>query len=107
MPSAHAILEIAYDMAHPEKTTIKTNAKKEAVEEILETWLYGQIGQNKDESKPARKPIYTIKIQMDLSDDSFHTSSDTGNKGLTCGLLMDVLKRLERIKVLSLPKTKI
>ena len=43
MPSAHIVLKIAFDERHPEKTTIKTNARKEAIEEILEAWLSCQI----------------------------------------------------------------
>ena len=101
MPSAHIVLKIAFDERHPEKTTIKTNARKEAIEEILEAWLSCQIG-GKDKSKPKKKSVYQIEIQLDLSDDSFVTHSDTGNKGLTCGIIIDVFKRLKQLKVLAL-----
>ena len=102
MPKADVALEITFNINEPDKTVIKTNAKKEAVEEILEAWLSCQMGQGKDESKPNKKDEYKIKIQLDLSDDTFCTSSDTGNKGLTCGLVMDVFKRLDKIKISGL-----
>ncbi|MBI1999230.1 MAG: hypothetical protein HYS74_01070 [Parcubacteria group bacterium] len=102
MPKADVVLEIYFDINNPEKTVIKTNAKEEALEEILEAWLYCQIGQGKDESKPNRQDTYKIKIQLDLSDDTFYTNSNTGNKGLTCGIIMDVFKRLGQIEVLNL-----
>jgi len=102
MSKADVVLEICCDINNPEKTVIKTNAKKEALREILEAWLSCQIGQGKDESEPNRHDTYKIKIQLDLTDDTFYTDSDTGNKGLTCGIVMDVSERLDKIKVLDL-----
>ncbi len=102
MPNADIVLEIAFNISDPGKTVIRTNAKKEALDGILEAWLSCQIGQSKDKSKAEERDLYKIKIQMDLSDDSFYTSSDTGNKGLTCGIVMAVFKRLDQTQVLAL-----
>ncbi len=90
-------LEITYPVEKPEESKIQTNARPEAIEEILSTWLTGQQGEGKDESKENQLSEYTIVIELDLSDDSFVTRSNTGNKGLTAGILMDVLKRLPEI----------
>jgi hypothetical protein len=88
MSRADITLDITFDINEPEKSIIKTNAKREVVLEILEDWLYCQMGQGKDNSKPIKKDFYSIKIFLDLSDDSFSTVSDTGNEGLTCGIIM-------------------
>lgn len=101
MPKADVVLEITFDINDSGKTVIKTNAKKEAVEEILEAWLSYQMGKGEDKSKPNIQDTYKIKIQLDLSDDTFFTSSDTGNKSLTCGIIMDVFNRLNQIEVLN------
>ena len=102
MFKADIVLQITFDFKKPDKTIIRTNAKKEAVEEILEAWLSCQIGQGKDESKHNEKDEYKIEIQLDLSDDTFRTNSDTGNKGFTCGIIMDILGRLNEIEILDL-----
>lgn len=101
MFNADMVIEIAFDINNPNKTVIKTNAKKEAIEEILEAWLSCQIGQGKDESEPKKQDTYKIKIQLDLSDDTFCTNSDTGNKSFTCGIVKDVFKRLDQVEVLD------
>jgi len=102
MSKVDITLEINFNINESDKTTIRTNAKKEAIEEIFEAWLSCQTGQGKDESEPNKKDEYKIEIQLDLSDDTFFTKSDTGNKGLTCGIVMAVFERLDEIEVLAL-----
>lgn len=99
---ADITLEITFNINDLDKTAIITNAKKEAVSEILEAWLSCQVGQGKDENEPTIKDEYKIKIQLDLSTDTFYTSSDTENKSLTCGLILDMLGRLDKIKISNL-----
>ena len=62
----------------------------------------GQVGQGKDESKPKERDVYEITIDLDLRDDTFYTASNTGNKGLTVGLVMDVFNRLSDIPIKEL-----
>ncbi len=102
MASADIVLEIAFDITNPTETVIRTNAKREALEGILESWLSCQLGQGTDRRKAEQKDLYAIKIQLDLHDDSFYTKSDTGNRGLTCGIVMDVFRRLNQIQVQAL-----
>lgn len=92
-------LDIFYDVNHPEKTVIRTNAKKEALEEILEAWLQDQMGRGKDESPPEQRDLYRIMIGLNLDGDRFRVVSDTGNKGLTTGIVMDVFRNLSTICV--------
>ena len=101
MAHADVTLQIDYDFHDPEKSIIRTNAKREAVEEILGEWLRAQMGRGADESRPKKKDKYCIVIGLAVSDDTFTTTSDTGNKSLTCGIVRDVCGRLRHVQVLS------
>ncbi len=93
------VVEIIYNMKDSGQTVIRTNAKQEAVPEILEAWVMGQVGQGVDHRNPKKKDEYKISINLDLSDDTFRTSSDTGNHGLTAGLVLDVVKNLDKVRI--------
>ncbi len=99
MHKADITLAITYNMKERDKCVIKTNAKRERIGNILEAWLQGQIGQGEDSRQARNKYIYNIIIDLDLSDNTFYTSSDIGNKDLTVGLVMNVLDMLADIKV--------
>jgi hypothetical protein len=98
------LIEIRFNVKEPEKTVIYTNARKDndAVEEILSTWVRSQIGQGGDLSERVEREVYTVKIGLILEDDSFCSEADTGNKGLTCGIVMDVLQNLKHLTVKNL-----
>ncbi len=95
------LVEIHFDAKdeNPEKSCIYTNARLDngALEEIITGWIQDQIGRGEDPAIPVERDLYKIKIGLVIEDDSFCTESDTGNKGLTCGIVMAVLKDLERI----------
>ena len=99
VPKADIIVELTYDIKNPENRVIRTNAKKRAISEILEGWLSCQLGKGKDNRDPEQKPVYKIVIKLDLSDDTYYTTSDTGNKGLTLGVVMNVFVNLDEIRV--------
>lgn len=99
MSKTDIVVVIKFNIEEPEETLIKTNAKKEAVEGILENWIRSQMGAGKDTAKSVIKDIYEIVIKLDLDGDIFHTSSDTGNKSLTCGLVIDVFTNLKKIPI--------
>ncbi|HXK38012.1 MAG TPA: hypothetical protein VJ579_03010 [Candidatus Paceibacterota bacterium] len=80
-------VKVHYDMNNINACFIQTNAKPEAVEEVLSAWVRNQIGKGKDEREPAMKEIYEIVIEIDLSNDSFRTTADTGNDSLTLGII--------------------
>lgn len=96
------VVEINYNYKEPNKSVIKTNAKKKALSEILEVWAANQMGKGLDARESNEKDVYTIRIRLDLSNDTFYTTSDTGNAGLTCGIVMGILQRLEKISVVPL-----
>lgn len=99
MHKADITLAITYNMKERDKCVIKTNAKKEAVEKILECWLQVQIGLDEDSRESKVRDVYQITIDLDLSDGTFYTSSDTGNKGLTVKLVTNVLNMLADIRI--------
>lgn len=96
------LVVIEYRLNEPDRSVIRTNARPERLEEIISAWVQDQIGRGKDAREPARREVYTIKIGLRVADDAFGTESDTGNAGLTCGLVMDVLPRLDRLLVVDL-----
>lgn len=93
------VLEITYPLEKPEESKIRTNARPEAIEEILSTWIARQQGEGKDDRRANELAEYVIVIELDLSDDSFVTRSNTGNKGLTAGIVVDVFNRRKSIFV--------
>ncbi len=99
MQEVHLGVKILYNMEHPEKTVLQTNMNPEGLQEVLEGWFFTQFGQGKDTRPPKQKPIFTIMIGLDLSNDTFHTSSDTGNASLTCGIVQDVFGRLATLRL--------
>ena len=72
---------------------ISGDCNKEGAKEIIENWITSQIGAGEDKSKPNIREEYTVQIWCDLSDDSFSSKSNCGNKGLRDGILLMALKR--------------
>lgn len=77
------------------KYQIKTNMKKSYVADFLLDWMETQMGKGIDKSKREEKEIYTIKISLDMSDDSYTTITNTGNKGLTAGIVMSTVEAVK------------
>lgn len=75
---------------------IVSQVKKEQIKEIIGDVLRAQIGAGSDLREPEERPLYTIIIDLELEDDTFNVSSDTGNKSLTAGILMQLLKESEK-----------
>jgi hypothetical protein len=89
------IIDITYDL-NADKATFgpNTNAKTEAIPEIITAYLRDQMGQGEDLSPPNHQSLYHIKLGLDLTDDSFRVEHDCGNEGLSTGILLLVLKGL-------------
>ena len=102
MKASYIIVKIDYNIKEQLETVVRTNAKDEALPEILQNWIRCEIGQGEDNKEPNREDIYKIRITLDLTDGSFYTKSNTGNKDLTCGLVMNVLNMLDKIKIAGL-----
>ena len=96
-------LDILFNVNEPEKTVIRTNVKRRVIGDLLNEWVRTQIGQGGDEREAEHKPEYRVQIQLDIRSDTFTTSSDTGNRGLTTGIVLEVLRRLDRLTITDLP----
>ena len=82
-------INITYD-PNKDKYKVRTNVKREGVEDLIDTFLRGQIGAGSDSRKAEKREVYHINMQIDLSDDSFNVSDDTGNFGLRDGILLGI-----------------
>ena len=74
---------------------IDGTVKKEKYAEVIEEYLRGQLGAGEDKSPAIERDEYHITIKLYLEEDRFVIESDTGNKGLREGILIDVLNRLK------------
>jgi len=88
-------IDLKYDIKN-DKFYVRTNVKQDKVADLVSTFLQGQVGAGKDEREAADRSVYSIKMRVDLSDDSFETSSDTNNYGLRDGILMRFAAMLEQ-----------
>lgn len=93
------VVDIEYDIAQPIRTIIKTNAKREMIVEILEDWILDQIDRGASTGVAVERGSYHITIGLELATDGFATRSDTGNEGLTCGIVMQVIGILDALTV--------
>lgn len=87
-------IKITYPINEPDNFSIDTNVKEGYVSDLLTDWVHDQIGKGKDNQQANEQEVYHIEIQVDLSHDIFYLNSDTGNDGLTTGIIMDVLRRM-------------
>ena len=87
-------LKITFPVNKPDEFSYQGTFKEEVLPDILFEFLRSQIGAGADDKPPNIKEIYTIRLDLDLSDDTFQVSSDCGNKGLRDGILMVVGKKL-------------
>lgn len=89
-------LNVTYPVDEPEKFKIETNAKAEAVADLIEDFIHDQIGAGTDRSQANELDVYEIILAIDLSDDSWRIKDDCGNKGLRDGILLAVLGRISK-----------
>lgn len=100
-----ATVRIIFNINKPRETIIETNVKTEALDEFFAYFVHSQIGAGKDESKPNEKDVYDITIQINLEDDSLTVKSDTGNKGLTAGIVADIWSRIDDLPIRGLSQS--
>ena len=92
-------IDIEYRFAKPvdgPRVVIRTNVKHELVSDLLSDWIRDQMGRGSDDRKAVERDFYHIRIEVDLCCDEFTTTSDTGNYGLTCGIVLDVSRRIDQ-----------
>jgi len=87
-------ISITFPIADPASFKIESDIKEDSLLDVLSDCLRSQFGQGADTKKPEIRDIYEIEIFLDLPCDKFTICSNTGNKGLTTGILMHVVKML-------------
>lgn len=91
-------INLTYPINDSKNFKIKTNAKPELVSELIFDFIHGQIGAGKDERPAKDLEVYHIDLSVDLTDDTWRTSHDTGNLGLRDGILMNVAQRIDKME---------
>lgn len=85
-------LDVAYDTGDG-RFSVDTNIKDERAPEIIGEFLRSQLGEGADKRPPTDERVVHIRLDVDLSDDSFRVTHDCGNLSLRDGILLDVMKR--------------
>ena len=90
----YLILDIKYH-TDSDKFEIGGDLNRKGQRELVETFLLSQFGAGKDKSKPNKLATYYIRLKWYPEDDNIKVSSNTGNKGLREGILIDFLESLD------------
>jgi len=91
----YLMLGITYNVVSGE-FKIEGDIKPECYIDIIDSFLSTQVGAGEDTRKAKEQDVYHVAIKWYPSDDRFVACSDTGNKGIRDGILLDVAKRLIR-----------
>lgn len=89
-------IDIEFPIGKPEELKVRSDVREDRRAELIWEFLRSQMGAGADNSPPAERDVYHIRMDIDLSEDRFSVRSDTGNKGLRDGILMDVARRLAK-----------
>ncbi len=104
MSKTDILVQIKYNMSEPRGTVIRTNVKQDVVKDVLVAWLLDQVGGGliRDLRGSDKKNEYNVSIKFDLIDGNFYISSDTGDSGLTVGIVAYVSQNLDKFQISSL-----
>lgn len=102
------LIVVEYHMNDDEgKTHIRTNAKREALDELMDNWLQDRMFMTRQEDResgekdgePVERDFYTIKIGYGVEPEAFAHESDTGDRRTTLGIIRVVLEKLGELEV--------
>ena len=91
----YLVLDIKYDIKK-DSFEVSGDVNKEGREEIVDTFLRGQMGKGEDKSKVNERDVYHIQMKWYPQNDNIEVQYDTGNKGLRDGILMHYLGSLNK-----------
>ena len=94
MADAEVFISLFYDVTN-NNFKIKTNLKENKINEVLAECYRTTLYRESDEREPIMRNIYNISISLDLSNDSFKISSDTGNNILSYELIRESIDKWE------------
>jgi hypothetical protein len=96
------LIEIHYDMADATQSIIYTNAKSEALEELLSDWLQDQMFRllrHQELVEPPDRPVYVVKIGLGLRDDGDVWGDEYDNLHLAAGIVGKTLTMLNTLSI--------
>ncbi len=99
------LIEIHYDMADAARSVVYTNAKSEALEELLSDWLQDQMFRPRRHEElvdPPERPVYVVTIGLGLRDDGDVWGSEYDNLYLAAGIVGQALARLDKLSIRKL-----
>jgi len=83
--NADGVIELQWNTETAE-FTMQTNVKEP--KELILDFIQTQFGAGEDNTPREEQDVYKIKLEIDLSDDTFRTTHNCGNKGLRDGILL-------------------
>lgn len=94
-PHTTLTLKVGYDLS-ANTFQFSGDVKEERRSSFIETFLRTQIGAGEDLCPANEVDHYTIELVLDLETDRFEVRTNTGNKGLRDGILMEAVRQLKR-----------
>ena len=80
-------IEFDYSIKEASATVIDTNIKQSYIDDFLAEIVHAQVGEGADNRKANELEVYNVLIRCDLTYDHINISSNTGNAGLTTGII--------------------
>lgn len=100
------LIKIHYNDKHPDDFVVMTNARVEALEELLTNWvldcMFGKMA-GLPSGAHVEREHYEVKIAYWLAGDGFSVESDTGDAGLTVGLALETMRLLSADQLTVVP----
>ncbi len=94
------ILEIHYEAKDWAGCFIKTNIRREVLEDFLYNWIATQVGRGCNREQPSESRAgYNIKIGYSIREDIFCLESDCNDDALTCGIVVAVVLNLDKVEL--------
>ena len=84
-------IEFDYSLLDKSSTVLNTNIKESYIDDFLADVYHAQIASAPDHRKANERDIYNVLIRCDLFHDNINISSNTGNEGLTTGIIGDTI----------------
>ena len=89
-------VEITFSLEHYPDYQIKTDVRDDKISDFLTGYLQEIVigGVMIDEGGTEGRDPYTVKIELDMTTDTYTTTSNTGDDGLTTGIVLLVVAKL-------------
>ncbi len=93
----HRLIHFKYDIRREEPLDLETDLNPEQMFKVLLGYVNYQLGKTEGESGPLEREVYEITFGIDVEKERFGIYSDTENPGLTGGIVLKSIERLEEL----------